>query len=84
MEMKDELGSEKVAMMGNTYSQATKSLTLAEDPEALCLISTTLGIIDTARNSTGRSYIIVSLISFIINGLGFWATYKYNTTGLRV
>ncbi|CAF4167236.1 unnamed protein product, partial [Rotaria sordida] len=100
MEMKYEPGSEKVVMIGNTYFQATKSLTLTEDPEiqrprkilliilgiflALCLINTTLGIVDIARNSTRSSHIIVSLISILANGLGFWATYKYNATGLRV
>ncbi|CAF3990567.1 unnamed protein product, partial [Rotaria sordida] len=51
---------------------------------ALCLINTTLGIVDIARNSTRSSHIIVSLISILANGLGFWATYKYNATGLRV
>ncbi|CAF4837987.1 unnamed protein product [Rotaria sp. Silwood1] len=100
MEMKYEPGSEKVAMMSGTYPQTTKILTLAEDPNvqrprkilliifgvflALCLINTTVGIVDVARNSTGSAFIIVSLISIVINGLGFWSTYKYNATGLRV
>ncbi|CAF1269753.1 unnamed protein product [Rotaria sp. Silwood1] len=97
--MKYEIENERVGMM-NSNSQVVKTLALVEDPQiqryrkilliilgiflTLWLINTTIGIVNIAHNPKESVSVIASLISMLISGLGFWATYKYNATGLRV